>query len=366
MNIYIDESGTFSFDKKNQQHSISCVVALVVPKKLESDLFIAFEKWKSTISSNKKSINNEVKGAKLDENDFQSFLLILSLFDVLIEVDAIDLGLTADIEIENHKLSMAKSHAKSNAGRKTNARYGRDIIATLSNQNYVQILATSSLIYKVLKTSINYYVQRFPNELGEFQWIFDAKDPNKINEYEISLTQIVMPLVQTSCMDEPLFSIEEEDYTHLQKYIIDPENILEPFKSKSSKKSDFISITDIMNDMRFIQSHDNTGLQIVDILSNCVRRGMSGRLQFNGWKYLASLIIRQTNAILITRFGGIMEEKARTILANFINYFNDHGKQMCVPDHLSNNVSLKGYISWSHLDELPNVTPVKRTSYEYY
>jgi len=367
MNIYIDESGTFSFDKKNQQHSISCVVALVVPKTLESELFIAFEKWKSSIPLNKKEINNEIKGTKLEEDDFQSFLLLLSLFDVLIEVDAIDLGLTADNEIKNHKLLMAECHGKSHTGSKINTLYDRDIIATLSNQNYVQILATSSLIYKVLNTSINYYVQRFPKELSEFQWVFDAKDPNKINEYEISLTQITMPLVQTTCMNEPLISIEGEDYSYLKKYFIHPDDILEPLKSKSSKESDFINITDIMKDMKFMQSHNNIGLQMVDILVNCVRRGMSDRLQFSGWKYLSSLIISQKNAISITRFGGVMEEKARTILENFINYFNTCGKEMCVPDHLTDKVPLKkGYICWSYLNEIPNGTLAKRITQEYY
>ncbi len=63
MKIYIDESGSFSIDKKNQKHSISCVVALVIPEILKEKLFAEFEKWKNKIIVKKELQKIEIKGS---------------------------------------------------------------------------------------------------------------------------------------------------------------------------------------------------------------------------------------------------------------------------------------------------------------
>lgn len=367
MKIYIDESGSFSIDKRNKQYSISCVVALVIPEIIENKLFSEFKVWKDKILLKYKISKNEIKGSKLDESDFRSLLSILAQFDILLEVDAIDLGLTADPEIEAHKADMAKSHARSNTGNNTNIRFKRDITASLSNPNYVQALSTSSLVYKVLDIAINYYAQRSPQELSKIQWICDEKGV----DYENILTAIVMPLVQTDCLEKPIANVEGFDYSCFKEYILGDEcSILEPLKSKSQKPSDFLNITAIMSDIKFMQSHNDVGVQIVDILASCAGRAMRGNLKFEGWKYLSSLIVKRPGgAISITSF----EEKAktavkvRTSLANFVNYFKDHGKEMVVPENLLGRIKPdKGYVRWSYLDEIPMHTPSKKTTYEYY
>lgn len=369
MKIYIDESGTFSVDKKQQAHSFSCVVALVIPSVKENHVFSFFEQWKvHPLRKNKLDTNGEIKGSQLNEADFASLLLGLANFDLMLEVDIIDLGLTSEMEVEKHKATMAACHANSVTGRKTNTQFSRDVIASLSLPNYVQMLSTSTLIYKTLVTAINYYAQRFPQELGDFQWIFDAKDSIKVNAYEKTLTKIVLPLVQTYCLDRPIASVDGFNYSFLKKYHIEEKYVLEEYKKKKDKNSNFVNISDVMQDMHFLQSHTNFGLQIADILSNCVRRAISDRLQFDGWKYLSSLIIRRNkNTISLTRFDGLMKENARTTLANFVNYFQSTGKEMIVPDALLNSDKLKnGYICWSYLEAIPKNAKVKRIYQEYF
>ena len=368
MKIYIDESGAFSIDKKQQLHSFSCVAALVIPEKTETDVFKFFERWKSNpLLKNKLDKNGEVKGSQLNEDDFQSFFLGLAMFDLILEVDVIDLGLTSEIDIKKHQTAMAECHHKSTTGCKTNTQFSRDIIASLSLPNYVQTLSVSVLIYKTLSTAINYYAQRFPEELGDFQWVFDAKDSSKVNDYEQTLTKIVMPLVQTKCLNTPLANVVGFNYTYLTKYLIDEKYVLEQYKKIGDRNATFVSISDLMQDMNFVQSHTNIGLQIVDILANCLRRSISDRLQFDGWKYLSSLIVkRERNSISITRFNGSMEEKARTTLSNFMNYFQSNGKQMLVPNNISSTELKNGYICWSYLEEIPKDKKVKRITYEYF
>lgn len=369
MKIYIDESGTFSVDKKQQAHSVSCVVALVVPSTKENDVFRFFEQWKALPSlKDKLDKNGEIKGSQLNEADFESFLLGLANFDLMLVVDIIDLGLTSNIEVEKHQSAMALSHANSVTGHKTNAQFSRDIIASLSLPNYVQMLSTSTLIYKTLEIAVNYYAQRFPKELGDFQWIFDAKDSIKVNDYEKTLTKIVLPLVQTYCIDRPLSNVEGFNYSYFEKYYIEEKYVLEVYKNKRNKNSSFVSISDVMQNMHFIPSHTNLGLQMADILASCVRRAISDRLQFDGWKYLSSLVVRRNkNAISLTRFGGLMEEKARTPLANFVNYFQSNGKQMVVPDSFIGSDKLKnGYSCWSYLEAIPTDTKVKKITCELF
>lgn len=367
MKIYIDESGTFSVDKKQQAHSFSCVVAFVVPSAKENDVFRFFEIWKAhPLLKNKLDKNGEIKGSQLNEADFESFLLGLANFDLMIGVDIIDLGLTSEEVVEKHRAAMATTHANSVTGSKTNTQFSRDIIASLSLPNYVQMLSVSALIYKTLDVLINYYAQRFPQELGDFQWVFDAKDSTKVNDYEKTLTKVVQPLVQTYCLDDPLRSVDGFNYSHLNKYLIEEKYVLEQYKKNKSNNSTFISISEVMQDMHFAQSHAHLGLQIADILANCVRRAISNRLQFNGWKYLSSLIVRRNKSpISLTRFDGLMELKAHTFVADFVNYFQSAGKQMIVPDNLATNDKLKnGYSCWSYLEEIPKDTKVKRTTLE--
>ena len=364
MKIYIDESGSFSVDEMGQAHSVSCVAALVIPSVKEGDVFEFFEQWKShfILRRNKPNKNAEIKGRDLNEADFESFLLGLANFDLMLEVDVIDLGLTADAEIKKHQAAMAVSHAKSIAGSKTNTRFSRDVIASLSLPNYVQMLSTSALIYKILAVGINYYAQRFPKELGDFQWIFDAKDPSKVIDYEKTLTNIVQPLVQTYCLDRPLISVDGFDYSYFQKYCIDEKYVLEGYKKNKSTDSLFMNISEIMQKMHFVQSHTNPGVQLADFLANCVRRAISGRLQFDGWKYLSSLIVmRKNGAIPIARFDELAEGRAFTTMANFVNYFRSNGKKMLVPDSFANIDKLKnGYSCWSYLEAIPTDAEAKK------
>lgn len=369
MKIYIDESGTFSIDIKQQQHSISCVVALVVPDQKEKILFDFFNKWKLQATIQEKiDKNNEIKGSKLNENDFHSLLFGLSFFDLLVEVEFIDLGLTSKEEIETHKLAMAKSHAKSNIGMKINKKFCRDIIASLSTPNYVQSLATSKLIYKILSIAPTYYAQRHPSELSSFKWIFDAKNHTKMVNFEETLMNVVMPLVQTNCYIEPISELEEADYSYFNKYLIEPDDVLESFKKDKHVNSTFVNISELMRETTFAQSHNTIGLQIVDLIASCLRRGINDRLQFHGWKYLSSMIVmRKYNSVSLTRFSGVMEEPARTTLANFVNYFQTNGKHMLVPDEfIGVNKLNNGYVKWCHLDEIPLDTRVKKTTHEYY
>lgn len=352
MLIYIDESGVFKAEEKEE--SISCVTALIVPNTLESALFHEFDEWKSLPSLQKKmNGNGEIKGSRLDEEEISSLLFLLSKFDVIVETMCVDMGLTTDADVTEYKKVTANSFSNSQAGQNINAKFDKNALMSLSNPLFYQSLLLFRLINNSLKTSIPYYVQRFPNELGSFSWSLDAKD-NDITEYEKILALVVMPFLQSINYNTPSHILEGEDYSALKKFYIDHENLLEPLKSKANSTSSlFLDVNSIMEKISFKQSHKNSGLEIVDIVANCIKRAMNGHLQFNGWRYLSSLVVsRKEGAIAVTRVNPEISRQQPSY-ANFVNYFRECGKQMIVPDGIKQKLK-KGYIRWTYLQDLPN------------
>ena len=51
-----------------------------------------------------------------------------------------------------------------------------EIVRSMANQLFVQAFITIDLILETLHTAINYFAQRLPTELGQFQWTIDGKD----------------------------------------------------------------------------------------------------------------------------------------------------------------------------------------------
>lgn len=189
--------------------------------------------------------------------------------------------------------------------------------------------------------------------------MFDAKNES-LTDYEKTLTEIILPLVQTECIDNPLISVEGFDYSCLATFFLTPNDL-------KSQDSPILNINKIMENIVFMQSHKELGLQIVDILANCIRRAISDRLQFNGWRYLPSIIVlRREGAISLTNFSGGIES-AHTNLADFVNYFKSCGKEMLVPEHINTSALLQGYMRWSFVEAIPRDNkPIKRTTLEYF
>ncbi|MDO8954589.1 MAG: DUF3800 domain-containing protein [Gammaproteobacteria bacterium] len=363
MNIYIDESGVFKPEVKAQ--SISCVAALIVPSVIEPELFAAFELWKKSPSlQNKREKNGEIKGKSLNEREVSSLLHLLSHFDVLVEVVCMDMGMTSDTDIQRYKDRTNDSLSKSGWALKLNAPFNPKIIGSLSSPLFSQSLGLFELFRRVLDIAIPYYVQRFPQELASFNWILDSKDKS-LTKYEEIMTSLIKPWLQMLTFEEPIRMQEYEDFSAFNEFIISKEDLLEPFKSIVIESKGAFNINKIFKNLNFAQSYPNTGLEIVDILTNCIQRAINNKLQFEGWRFLSSLIVfRVEQAIKIKGFISEDASKYASHTRQFVNYFTVCGKKMTVPDQLRAKAK-KGYISWDYLENLTD-KKVKRTSLEYY
>ncbi len=92
--------------------------------------------------------------------------------------------------------------------------------------------------------------------------------------------------------------IKEGSYAYFKRFYMDPKEALkfkkwkrhlEKFEEGTDKIIDIGRI--IRENFSFGDSADNPGLQLVDILANTFTRAMKGRLAFNGWRQLGSLMV---------------------------------------------------------------------------
>jgi len=322
MEIYIDESGTFK--PSLESSSLSCVAGLIIPESQRVELFKAITQWKAaTLVPSKLGNKGELKGRLLDESECAAFIKLLAGFDVIVEVVCLDMGATTDEQILKHKKTWPPKTSDDTT------LYDPTKLVTLPNQLYAQMHALFTLIHQVLQVAINYYVQRIPQELSNFEWFIDAKAP-VITKYEDLFEWIIKPVLHSMTKYNPIGFVDGFDYSAFGPYLMEPNKELQDIMLNNQLLG-FINISAIMEKINFRQSHHNIGLQAVDVVANSIRRAMIGNLQFDGWKYLERLIIhRRHQSITVQRFGDRVSELGAPPYGGVVNFFQKYGKNMLV------------------------------------
>ncbi|WP_259431089.1 hypothetical protein [Coxiella burnetii] len=111
----------------------------------------------------------------------------------------------------------------------------------------------------------------------------------------------------------------------------------------------------MMKNIEHVQSHNDAGVQMVDIITSCIRRSMKGNLAFEAWKYLSSLIVhRKMQEIELISFNDPKNLKDFPY-TKFVNYFKNCCKTMWVPQSIKDKVINKakmGYAHWSYYERI--------------
>lgn len=293
MNIFIDEAGIFTIPS-TKEWSISCVCALVVPEQETEEVFFGFKKLKE-----KWGIKyDEIKGSKLNELEVASLISLLSQFDVIFEVTAIDMMMQTAEGLTAHRTTQADMITKNVTAQHKSTlvqslREVQNQLRNLSNQLYVQAICSFELLAKVIQKATLYFAQRKPKELAELYWVIDAKQ-EKITPYEELWRKILLPMLQSKSFRKPFNQLEEANYSYFAKYFEEMPEPPEHLKKTLGNVSPFeyIKIGKIYKNLRFQQSRENLGLQIVDILTTAIRRAMNGNLQIQGWGQIGQLMVQ--------------------------------------------------------------------------
>lgn len=297
MHIYVDESGIFANPAKKDM-TVSCMAALVIPEPFQKYIFKRFKYLKSNWGMG----CIEPKGSRLDKKQVSQIVSVLSRYDVIVSACCIDMGLHSDAHILVHKQGQANAMTK-NLTPKHHPNLVRQLeelavrIEQLPNQLYVQLCVLSELVDSVIRVTTLYYCQRVPSTLSSFRWVIDAKG-GKVCEYEDLWSTIVMPMLQSSSLINPMISLKEGDYSSFDRKfdvtIPAPPEYLMPHIQHDKPVEPFhcCDVKKIMSEyLAFESSENNMGVQLADIVTNAIRRALHGNLQIDGWRDLGRLMV---------------------------------------------------------------------------
>jgi len=298
LNIFIDESGGFQ-PNPTDAFSISCIGAVVVAGRILADV----ERGFNLLSAQwPKDSDGEVKGRLLDEHHIAQLCEFLMPFNVLFHPCVMDMNLCSVEDVNAHRSGQAEGMTIN----LTDAHHPdvvaavwklREILERMPRQLYAQAVAMTEAVCEVFELGQLYFCQRWPGELARFRWVVDAKNREKITEYEYWWKEAVMPLIQSRSLREPMKMLKGGDYSAYRRHF--PEGPLGEHLGIPQEKG--VNLKLIFRELEFAESSTSIGLQIADILTNALRRALSGRLGREGWSGLADLTIHQREGAIVLK-----------------------------------------------------------------
>ncbi len=286
MNFFIDESKLFVYTtKSNSWNVVACYVVS------DNDYIHAKDIMKRLKISAGLDISDEIKINKLNETKYIKFLKELQKLCGTFYAVATDAGLNTPEVIHSHqelqgeKIVKSKEKMKYEEGKQALENL-KNRVVKLSPQLYVQLFCQLRLMIKVINSVIPYYIQRDPKSLSNFRWRLDQKDINKTvfeNVFEILAPRII----QTKSFTDPLMMIRGFDYSVMKKYEYKKNNVPKYLKEQYGlnieEGYDIKAI--IYEDIDFVDSKNNIGIQIIDLLVSGLRKCL--RFGFNNNRIIA-------------------------------------------------------------------------------
>ncbi len=156
-----------------------------------------------------------------DERDYQTFLRELGQTAGTLYAAATDATAIAEIAVRHRQARQVENmlehipkmkHAEARRGQQDRA----EAFAKLSPQLYLQIQCQYSLLSRILRYAVLYYVQRHPATLGHFRWRVDRKNQHN-SVFDDSLRDFAAPFLQTMSFKEPMPMLDD-DYSHFQRF----------------------------------------------------------------------------------------------------------------------------------------------------
>lgn len=282
MKIFIDESG--SFVNALSKNSWNTVVAYICPESDTRKTREVLRKFKINLGH---KYTDEVKLKNITEQQYLDLLVILNQLKGVVFCVATDSGLNSNNTIKSHQESQVQGILKNkekmiHESGKDAIQNMADIVANLSSQLYVQLYCQTTLMYEIISRSITYFIQRTPKNLAHFCWKIDQKNSTK-TDYEKAFEQLSPAFLQTRSFEEPLMMIKEFDYSSMLKYeFVEgefPEYLEEAYGIQVGSGFNIGKI--IREDIQFVDSKKDLGIQVADLLSAGFRRCLRGNFERN-------------------------------------------------------------------------------------
>jgi hypothetical protein len=324
--IYIDESGSFAIPSAGQ--SISLVGALVLPEVSLSKIERKYIKLRMSLPIDK----GEVKGRLLSEREVAEVVKILVRNEALFEVTALNLSSDAT-DLLAHRAGQCEGLTKFLTPQHQPSMIDsiwklRRRLEGISLPLYAQSLATFDIVWTTITHSTMYFSQRRPESLATFEWIVDAKASEGVTNAEDWWRSVINPMIQSRSFQEPFLQIEDGDYSH---FACGESNFPDYLVSVHPKLGGTTGLTlnNAFKNIRF-SSAAEYGLELVDVVTNAVRRAISGNLQQSGWGNIPQLMIHRKRPYinLISVSEGLEVSPG---IRHVVKSFRNRGRNMIAP-----------------------------------
>lgn len=257
-----------------------------------------FERMYGCLRTHLPKTKGEVKGKTLSEDQVAEVVRSLLTIQALFEVVIVDLGMHSKEEILRHKSGQEEAitaHLTSKHSPKLVQQVWefRRRLQSLPPQLYVQSVAMGRLVYHTLNHMIAYHAFRIPCELGEYHWRIDAKDRVEITPWERWWSTAILPMLEFYSTRKPFFVADEGDYRCLERFRKFPSTHKTQSGEDPSTSTSYDLKMVMTEDLRF-SSDIEFGLEAVDILTNTIRRSLSGNFGRSGWMEIPRLMIHRS------------------------------------------------------------------------
>jgi hypothetical protein len=323
MQIYIDESGSFAGFERSDLRSLAAVGALCIPNGRLAKLCQNYDRLRRRLPKE----NGEVKGRILSEEEIAAVVGMLAKNDVLLELSVTDVGAHRKNDVARYRDELAahmeamKPKFSENAQGEVASAVAQ--IRATPPQLFLQAILTMDVLERVIQHVPLYYSQRQPRELGSFEWIVDSKERNKTIEWERWWSTYCIGVLAARSRARPAACLEGADYSHYDA----------SFAALGSD-NEATDLRLLLSNFRF-SSDPEIGLELIDILTNAVRRALVGNLGSRGWRDVPRLMIhRPEHYVGLMTLAGASSIPERPSYAERLLHFTAGGKNMLSPRFL--------------------------------
>ena len=256
-----------------------------------------FEKLYRRLRRRLPKTKGEVKGRDLSEEQVTELARLLRKVGALFEVVVIDMGIHSENDLLCHKAGQEEAITAhlTPAHRPTLIEEVWELRRQLEKmplQLYAQSASMGVLVYHTLNYVNVYYSLRTPPELGQYHWRIDAKDRLKTTPWENWWSTVILPMLESHSFQKPMIGVKEGDYRWQDRFKGAPGDDKLQF-AKNPDEDDFFNLRMIMTeDFRFSPDPE-FGLEAVDIVTNAIRRSLSGNFGRAGWMGIPQLMIHR-------------------------------------------------------------------------
>lgn len=334
MHIFIDESGNFS-GTGQEDSAVSVIGALAIESGRLPKLFAKYERLRSGFPKNK---SGEVKGSKLSELQVAAVVELLRRNGAIFCAAMIDMADHQKADITAHR---AKRIDSLGAGLTDEHQPQlRAAVADLqarmagfSDPLYTQMVLTIDMLRDVLEETVNYHAQRNAKELGAFHWVIDGKQPDGVTNWEDWWSKTIVIWLQAMALEKPGVFMAEGDYSHFERFRFDelPAYLAEEVRKRGIRSSGGIDLGRLFTESFRFSSEIEAGLELVDIVTNALRRAFVGNLGEAGWLPLRSLMIHRADLYVQPRSLLTADKQLARAYKRTLNHFREGGRIMIAP-----------------------------------